>query len=267
MSCRLERATLSHVAGNRALDQLSLTVEPGERVAIIGPSGAGKTTLLRVLSTELKPSVGEVSVLGAVPWSLSRRELQRLRARVGMIHQSPPLPPRQRVITTVAAGRLGQWSLARAMVNLAWPLDRTGVGDALARLDMADSLYSRCDTLSGGQWQRVAVARVLYQEPDLVLADEPVSAMDPRLAAHLIDVLAADSARRGSTLVASLHAVDLALEHFPRIIGLCGGRVVFDGPPSTVSARDLEALYANQKLRPLPGHPEPVPAPAPYPCR
>ncbi|MFC3609291.1 phosphonate ABC transporter ATP-binding protein [Stutzerimonas tarimensis] len=237
-----------HANGQAALQDLNLKIAPGERVAIIGPSGAGKTTLLRLLATGLKPSAGQLRLLDTDPWALSGRARQRLRARIGLIHQAPPLPPRQRVVTAVLAGRLGRQSLARSLLSLIYPLDRHGAREALGRLDLADKLFERCDQLSGGQLQRVGIARVLYQAPELILADEPVSAMDPVLADHTLGVLNREAARRGITLLASLHAVELALAHFPRVIGLRAGRVLFDCPSSDLGQAELAALYANEQL-------------------
>ena len=240
---------LTHANGQAALTDLTLAVAQGERVAIIGPSGAGKTSLLRLLATALQPSSGELRLFGSEPWALSARQRQQLRRRIGLIHQSPPLPPRQRVVTAVLAGRLGHWSLAKALLNLIYPQERQAASAALARLDLSDKLYEHCDQLSGGQLQRVGIARVLYQGAELILADEPVSAMDPVLAGHTLEILSQEAQQRGSTLIASLHAVDLALGHFPRVIGLRDGRVLFDKPSQTVTPADLEALYANAQLQ------------------
>jgi phosphonate transport system ATP-binding protein len=237
-------AGLVHPNGHRALADVTLAVGPGERVALVGPSGAGKTSLLRIAATSVRPSEGSVRMLGEDPWSLAPAALRRLRARVGVVHQSPPIPPRLRVVTAVLAGRIGRWSTARALASLAWPLDAAGAHDALARLDLADRLFDRCDRLSGGQLQRVGLARVLYQSPDLILADEPVSALDPTLADRAIAALVAQSESTGATLVASLHAVDLALRWFPRVVGLRDGTVRFDAPAAEVTPAMLSALYA-----------------------
>lgn len=245
MAVQLQAVHLAHGNGTVALRDINLHIADGEQVAIIGPSGAGKTSLLRLLGTSLQPSSGTLSVLGQQPWQLRARARQQLRAQIGLVHQSPPLPPRQRVVTAVLAGKLGQWSLARSLASLVYPCDSTGAQKSLARLDLADKLFARCGQLSGGQLQRAGIARVLYQAPQLVLADEPVSAMDPVLAAHTLSVLCEDARQRGATLVASLHAVELALAHFPRVIGLRDGRIMFDRSSSTVTAADLAALYAN----------------------
>ncbi len=246
----LRRLSVVRAGGRRALDGIDLAIRPGERVAIIGPSGAGKTTLLRLLATALRQSEGEVEVLGADPWALAAAERRRLRARIGLIHQAPPLPPRQRVVTAVLAGRLGSWPLWKSLASLAYPADIAGAQAVLAKLDLADRVFDRCDRLSGGQAQRVGIARVLYQEPEVILADEPVSALDPALANHAVGVLAAESAARNVTLFASLHAVDLALAHFPRIIGLRDGRVLFDAPAGQVGTDALEQLYAQEGFAP-----------------
>ncbi|GAB3373741.1 phosphonate ABC transporter ATP-binding protein [Azotobacter armeniacus] len=249
MTLNLSGVGLTHANGQVALSDIELKVAPGERVAIIGPSGAGKTSLLRLLATALKPAAGRIEVLGTDPWRLSAAARQRLRARIGLIHQAPPLPPRQRVVTAVLAGRLGQWPLGRSLLNLLHPLDTAGASAALARLDLAEKLFEHCDQLSGGQLQRVGIARVLYQEPELILADEPVSAMDPVLAGHTLAVLNEEAGRRGIALLASLHAVDLALAHFPRILGVREGRLVFDRPAEALTQAELDALYANEQLQ------------------
>ncbi len=252
MSIRLTGVGLTHANGQRALQDVNLTVSPGERLAVIGPSGAGKTSLLRLLATSLRPTTGQLELLGSDPWQLSASARQRLRTRIGLVHQSPPLPPRQRVVTAVSAGRLGQWPLWKALLNLLHPLDAAGARTALARLDIADKLFERCDQLSGGQLQRVGIARVLYQSPDLLLADEPVSAMDPVLAGHTLALLNREADARGIALVASLHAVELAVAHFPRIVGVRNGRILFDLPAAEVSRTALDALYANEQLSSCP---------------
>ncbi|MBF8740026.1 MULTISPECIES: phosphonate ABC transporter ATP-binding protein [Pseudomonas] len=239
----------------RALDAVSLRIDKGERVAIIGPSGAGKSSLLHVMATAIEPSAGRLELLGEQPWALSAGARQRLRARVGLVHQAPPLPPRQRVVTAVLAGRLGQWGTLRGLLNLVYPTDVPGARQALAELGLADKLFVQCGQLSGGQLQRVGIARALYQRPDVLLADEPVSAMDPVLAEHSLALLNRHAQANGVTLVASLHAVELALAHFPRVVGIRDGQVAFDCPAQAVTESLLDALYANEQLSspPSPG--------------
>ena len=246
MSLSLEVAGLVHPNGHRALHGVSLSLERGARAAVIGPSGAGKTTLIRVLGTALKPTGGRVDVLGSDPWQLGSGALRALRARIGVVHQSPPIPPRLRVVSAVLAGRLGTWPAWKALASLLVPGDAVGARDALAALDLGERLFDRCDRLSGGQLQRVGIARVLYQRPDVILADEPVSALDPTLADGAVGALVAASEANGATLVASLHAVDLALKWFPRLIGMREGEVVFDRPTAAVSTAMLHELYATE---------------------
>ena len=261
MSLTFERLGLVHANGHRALRDVSLAVAAGERVAIIGPSGAGKTSLLRIAAVALRPSEGRLEALAVNPWQAAPGALRRLRARIGMVHQAPPIPPRLRVVTAVLAGRLGAWSVRRALLSLAYPSDIEGAREALARLDLADRLFDRCDRLSGGELQRVGIARVLYQQPRLLLADEPVSALDPSLSELAVGQLVAQAQATGATLVASLHAVDLALKWFPRIVGLRAGELVFDRPADEVSAAMLHELYATEGATlPLQGEHAPPPA-------
>lgn len=255
MKLSLEGVGLVHANGHPALRWIDLHVEAGERVALIGASGAGKTTLLRVLAASLRPTGGRLRMAGGDPWAASPAALSQLRARIGHVHQAPPIPPRQRVVTAVLAGRLGQWPLWKSLASLVLPADAEGARRELARLDLADKLFERCDRLSGGQLQRVALARVLYQQPDLLLADEPVSAMDPALSELTVALLNEEASRRGVTLVASLHAVDLALRHFPRVVGVKDGGVLFDLPASQVTEAQLRELYAAEGGLPIAGAP------------
>jgi phosphonate transport system ATP-binding protein len=234
---------------HQALDRVTLEVASGERVAVIGPSGAGKTTLLRVLGTALRPSGGTIALDGADPWALRRTALRSLRARIGTIYQTPPLPPRQRLVTAVLAGRLGAWGFWKGLASLIYPADIAGAREVLARLEIEERLFDRCDRLSGGQLQRVGVARVLYQRPALILADEPVSSLDPQLADLAVGELNREAQGRGVTLVASLHAVDLALKWFPRVLGLRSGVVQFDCPPVRVTEAMLHELYGTEAGR------------------
>lgn len=263
MSLTFDSLDLVHPNGHRALKSVNFTVMAGERIAIIGPSGAGKTSLLRVAAAALRPTRGCIQTLATDPWKLAPRQLKRLRSRIGVIHQSPPIPPRLRVVTAVLAGRLGLWSTGRALLSLAYPCDIDAAHKVLAQLDLGDRLFDRCDRLSGGELQRVGIARTLYQRPDLLLADEPVSALDPSLSNMAIGQLVAQATSHGATLVASLHAVDLALKWFPRIVGLRAGEVAFDRPADQVSEAMLHELYANESLElPLQGAvPPPLVAP------
>ncbi|MCH2222194.1 MAG: phosphonate ABC transporter ATP-binding protein [Dechloromonas sp.] len=248
MSFSLDGVGLTHANGFAALTGISLSADHGECIALIGPSGAGKTSLLSVIGTALAPTAGQGTVLDAplAGRTLRESDLKHLRARIGTVHQAPPIPGRQRTVTAVLAGRLGQWPAWKSLASLLYPMDAPGAKAALERVDLADKLFCRCDQLSGGQLQRVGIARVLYQQPDLILADEPVSALDPALAQATIRLLVADAEARGATLIASLHAVDLALGNFQRIVGVKAGRIAFDLPSERVSDALLRELYAGE---------------------
>ncbi len=247
MSFCLDGVGLTHANGFTALAEISLQAKQGERIALIGPSGAGKTSLLSVIGTALAPTAGRATVLDFADFGqCTAGALRHLRSWIGTVHQAPPIPGRQRVVTAVLAGKLGQWPAWKSLASLLYPLDLPGARAALERVDLAEKLFSRCDQLSGGQLQRVGIARVLYQQPDLMLADEPVSALDPALALATIRLLTADAEARGATLVASLHAVDLALGNFPRIVGVKAGHIVFDLPSEQVTVPMLHELYASE---------------------
>ncbi|MBU1362271.1 MAG: phosphonate ABC transporter ATP-binding protein [Gammaproteobacteria bacterium] len=246
MSFCLNGVGLTHANGFAALKDITLKAEKGERIALIGPSGAGKTSLLSVLGTALAPTAGTAEVLDFGQNFRLTVALAKLRSRIGTVHQAPPIPGRQRVVTAVLAGKLGQWPAWKSLASLLYPLDIPGARTALDRVDLADKLFARCDQLSGGQLQRVGIARVLYQQPELILADEPVSALDPTLALATIRLLVAEAEARGATLVASLHAVDLALGNFSRIVGVRAGQIAFDLPASEVGDSLLHDLYASE---------------------
>ncbi|MDP1533913.1 MAG: ATP-binding cassette domain-containing protein, partial [Rubrivivax sp.] len=223
MKLELDGVSARHPAARAsaapALQPLNLQVAPGEQLAVIGPSGAGKTTLLHVLACALQPLGGRLQLGERLPWSLPRRDLHRLRGELFLAPQVPPLPPRQRVVTAVLAARLPQWGLAASLRSLFYPADIPAAHDALERFDLADKLFERVDRLSGGERQRVGLARTLLAPARLWLIDEPLSALDPQRAQQAIATLTEQAHDAGITLVATLHQVDTALAHFPRIVG------------------------------------------------
>ena len=229
-----------------AVQALSLSVRAGEQLAVIGPSGAGKTTLLHLMACALKPLAGEVLLNARNVWQLPRSALQELRGALFLAPQAPPLPPRQRVVTAVLAGRLPHEGLWTSLRSLFYPVDIPRAERALAGFDMGDKLFDRVDRLSGGERQRVGLARALVSEASLLLVDEPLSALDPTRSQHAIESLTQAARERGATLVATLHHVEMALAHFPRIVGLRDGALVFDLPASAVTRDHLQALYAQQ---------------------
>lgn len=248
MKIELRNASGRHPAARPqdapAVQALSLSVRAGEQLAVIGPSGAGKTTLLHLMACALKPLAGEVLLDGQAAWHLPRSALQTLRGALFLAPQVPPLPPRQRVVTAVLAGRLPHEGLWTSLRSLFYPVDIPRAERALVGFDMADKLFDRVDRLSGGERQRVGLARALVSEARLLLVDEPLSALDPTRSQQAIEMLTQAARERGATLVATLHHVDMALAHFPRIIGLRDGALMFDLPAAAVSRDHLQALYA-----------------------
>ena len=226
-----------------ALTGLNLHLAAGEQVAVIGPSGAGKTTLLQVLACALPPTAGTFTLGGHNPWQLPRSALQRLRGELFLAPQVPPLPPRQRVVTAVLAGRLPTMGLWHSLRSLFYPADIPAAFDALERFDLGAKLFERVDRLSGGERQRVGLARGLLAPARLWLIDEPLSALDPTRSRQAVATLLTGARERGVTLVATLHQVDVALAHFPRVVGMRDGAVAFDLPAAQVTPERLAKLY------------------------
>jgi phosphonate transport system ATP-binding protein len=225
-----------------ALDRVTVRIAPGERVAVVGPSGAGKTTLLSVANTSLAPTTGAIRVLDRDPLLLDTAARRHLRTRIGTMSQRPPLAGPLRVVHQVNAGRLGQWSSMQAMWSLLRPRGVDKTREVLAMLGIEHTLWRRADELSGGELQRVALARLLVQDAELVLADEPVASLDPARSAEVLQLLTQVVAP-GRTVICSLHQFDLAVAMFERVIGLRDGRIVFDLPANEVTADHAAVLY------------------------
>ena len=240
----LRRVTVVGRGDVPRLEWLNLMVEPGERVALIGPSGAGKSTLLSVANGLLAPSSGQVLWQGEAP-ARSHRARRRQQARIGTLWQDLRLIEELSVQQNLNAGRLAAWGWPRALLNLLLPLDTPANAAVLARVDLAPELLGQAvAALSGGQRQRVAIARLLRQDPTLLLADEPLASLDPRLASSLLNLLLAE-ATPPRALLLSLHRPDL-LVGFDRVIGLRAGRLVFD-----VAAGDLRGPAGVARLQEL----------------
>jgi phosphonate transport system ATP-binding protein len=261
MHIQLDHCAARHPASSAnllALQPITLVIKRGEQVAVIGPSGAGKTTLLHVLACAITPAAGALQLERQNPWQLSTPQLHKLRGNLWLAPQVPPLPPRQRVVTAVLAGQLPQMGFWTSLRSLFYPTDIPAAHTALAQFDLADKLFERVDRLSGGERQRVGLARGLVTNAKLWLVDEPLSALDPTRAVQAIETLTKNAKIQGATLVTSLHHVEMALKHFPRIVGLKDGELAFDLPASEVTPDRLTALYA-QHLDELHGAaPEPA---------
>ncbi|MBU3724445.1 MAG: ATP-binding cassette domain-containing protein [Burkholderiaceae bacterium] len=230
-----------------AVGDLSLSIASGEQVALIGPSGAGKTTVLNLIGAALKPALGHVMLDDQDPWLLSTAQLQRLRGKLFYAPQTPPLPPRQRVVTALMAGRLPNMSLLESLAQLVYPRHIGQALEALAAFDLSEKVWDRVDRLSGGERQRVGLARALMSSASLWLVDEPLSALDPTRARQAITTLTQQARARHVTLITTLHQVDVATAEFPRVIGLRDGRLAFDLPSSQVTKSVLAQLYAQHE--------------------
>jgi phosphonate transport system ATP-binding protein len=225
------------------LQDITFSIAPGERVAVIGPSGAGKTTLFRLLCAVLQPSTGRIMALGQDTRRLRGRRLRLLRRQIGLLYQRDNLIPQLRVVHNVLMGRLGDWWLPRALLSLFWPQDLAVAKAALQQVELAEKLWSMPGELSGGQQQRVAIARLMVQRPQVMLADEPVSALDLRLGREIIELLSSLATRSGATLLVNLHTLELLQGHFERVIALKDGRIFWQGPPAAISRELLLDLY------------------------
>ena len=247
MKVTLDQVVVRHPAARpgtgAALGPLSLAFRAGEQVAVIGPSGAGKTTLLHTLACALRPASGRVLLDDVDPWQLSPAALRKERGTLFLAPQVPPLPPRQRVVTAVLAGRLPHMGLLASLRSLFVPSGLAEAHAALAHFDLGEKLFDRVDRLSGGERQRVGLARALLASPRLLLVDEPLSALDPARAGQAVEALADAARERGATLVCTLHDVAMALRHFPRVIGLRDGVLQFDARSQDVDADRLQDLY------------------------
>jgi phosphonate transport system ATP-binding protein len=232
--------------GADALADVNLSIARGERVAFIGPSGAGKSTLLRVLNTTALPTSGALHIDGRDVARAGDRELRRIRRRIATIYQQYHLVPQLSVLDNVRAGRVGRWGMWRTLLPFVPGAEKRAVYAVLERVGIPEKLYERVDRLSGGQQQRVAIARAVYQEPEVLLADEPLAALDPPRAEKLLQLLL-ELAGEGRTFCITSHDLDLVLQHFPRVVGLRDGRVAFDCPSREISAAMVGQLYASPR--------------------
>ena len=239
-----ELQNVTHIFGSlRALTNVNLSIEAGERVALVGPSGAGKSTLLALLNGSLLPTQGAVKVLGRKTAALSSRARREMQCEIGTIYQQFHLVDSLSVIHNVNAGHLGRWSLLKSVASLVHPLEVETATRVLDQVGIAEKIYERTDSLSGGQQQRVALARVLVQNPTAILADEPISNLDPERGREMMDLLRELCGALNKTLVVSLHAVEFARAYCQRVIGLRHGSVMFDLPVRQLTQDTIDALY------------------------
>ncbi len=237
--------------GTPALDRVSATIHPGQFVAVIGRSGAGKTTLLRCLARALKVDAGAIRVGDVDLSTLEGRALREHRARVGMIYQQFNLVRRLRVIDNVLIGRLPHlagWRRWAAIARCFAAAERAIALRCLAHVGLVDRVWQRADTLSGGEQQRVAIAKILAQDPQVILADEPVASLDVMNGRLVMDTLRRIAAAAGLTVVATLHHVDYARAYADRVLGLRDGSLVFNGPPGELTDAMLTDIFGEYPM-------------------
>ena len=232
--------------GVKGLSHINLTINDGEFVSIIGLSGAGKSTLLRSVNRLNDVTEGEITIDGVSLTKAGKKELRRIRRRIGMIAQQFNLVKRSTVQKNVLSGRLGYYSTWKSILGLFSKEDYERTKDALERVDLQDKLHSRCDELSGGQQQRVSIARTLVQQADIILADEPVASLDPVTTQKIMKDLQNINTTLGKTVIVNIHSVELARSFSTRIIALKAGEIVFDGAPEELTDERLIAIYGRK---------------------
>jgi phosphonate transport system ATP-binding protein len=245
---------VSKAYGNSlAVRDVNLTIERGSFVGVIGRSGAGKSTLLRMINRLTDPSSGEIIFDGSNVTALKGHDLRAWRRSCAMIFQQFNLVGRMDVLTNVLTGRLAHASHLKSLLNIWSDKDKAMALAALEQFDMAALAGQRVDQLSGGQQQRVAICRALVQEPDIILADEPIASLDPRNTKAVMDALLRINRHFGITILCNLHSLDLARTYCDRLVGMSAGEVVFDAAPAALTdsvARDLYGLEAGEVLTP-----------------
>ncbi|HWB88502.1 MAG TPA: phosphonate ABC transporter ATP-binding protein [Acidimicrobiia bacterium] len=246
---QVEHLTKVYESGTVALEDVSFEVPDGQFLAVIGLSGSGKSTLLRCVNRLIEPTEGRILWNGEDVTAASQEDLRRYRRRVGMVFQHFNLVHRSRVLTNVLAGRLGYTNPAMSLINRFSKADVSTALDQLGRVGLKDKARSRADELSGGQQQRVGIARALMQEPEMILADEPVASLDPVLAHSIMRYLELINTEDHVTVLCSLHFLDLVHKYSDRAIALNEGKLVFDGQPSDIDDERFKQIYGQEAER------------------
>lgn len=246
---RVEHLTKVYDDGTVALRDVSFEVPDGEFLAVIGLSGSGKSTLLRCINRLIDPTEGRILWDDEDITAASQEDMRRIRRRIGMVFQHFNLVSRSKVITNVLAGRLGYTSPALAVVNRFSKADRDRAMERLARVGLETKANNRAEDLSGGQQQRVGIARAMMQEPEMILADEPVASLDPVLAHSIMQYLETINREDGVTVLCSLHFLDLVHRYGQRVVALNEGRLVFEGLPSRIDDQMFKDIYGQEAER------------------
>ncbi len=232
--------------GTKALNNVNLTIDQGEMVAIIGLSGAGKSTLIRLINKMIPVTSGQCIVDGTDVMKLSGSKLRKFRRNIGMVFQSFNLVNRTSVIKNVLAARVADMNFFQTLLGLYTKEDKMLALESLDRVGILEKAYQRADQLSGGQQQRVALARCLAQNPKIILADEPVAALDPVTANMVMEDFVNINKELNISILINIHHVDIALKYCDRIIGVRAGEIVYDGPSKDVTTEVLEMIYGRQ---------------------
>ena len=243
---KIEKLSKIYDSGTYALQDVSLVIEPGEFVVVLGKSGSGKSTLLRCINRLVEPTSGRIFLNETEITGASPSRLRELRKKIGMVFQQYNLVERFSVQTNVLSGKLASMSNIASLLNLFPEADVEKSRQVLNRLGLAGNDLKRSDKLSGGQQQRVGLARALMQNPELILADEPVSSLDPATSNQIMDLLAEFNEKDGMAVICNLHLPSLAKAYGSRIIVLSKGRIVYDGSPTDLSEDKLNSFYNSQ---------------------
>ena len=242
----IEKLAKSYRAGKPVLREVSLSFEKSEVVAIIGPSGTGKSTLIRCVNRLVEPTSGQILLDGQDLVQLSRRALRSARRRIGMVFQEYNLVERLSVMENLLTGRLGYMNALSAWLRRFPQADIERAWDLLQVVGLQDFASQRADALSGGQRQRVGIARALMQQPQLILADEPTSSLDPKTSVEIMTLLAGIAREQDMPVIVNMHDVELAKRFAQRIVGMAGGRVIYDGAPAGLSDDMLRQIYGGE---------------------
>lgn len=245
---RFENVSKTYPNGVKGLKNVTLDIEQGEFVAIIGLSGAGKSTLIRTINRMHDITGGKLTVDGTDVSSLKGKELRRFRRKIGMIFQSFNLVTRSTVIKNVLTSDVPDMPWYKTLFGMYTKEQKLAALECLDKVGILDKAYTRCDQLSGGQQQRVALARTLNQNPTIILADEPVAALDPITAKVVMSDFLRINKEMNITILINIHHVDLALEYASRVIGIRDGEIVFDGPTKDVTPEILDVVYKGNSV-------------------
>lgn len=243
---QVNNVSKDYKGGTKALKNVNFSVKEGEFISIIGPSGAGKSTLLRCINRMIEATEGNVIFNNIDVGSIKKKELRSLRTQIGMIFQHYNLVDRLSVIENVLHGRLGYKSTLAGVIGKYTEEEKIQSFKILEKLGLEDQAYKRCDQLSGGQKQRVGIARALVQNPKLILCDEPIASLDPSASKIIMDHLKNINKEMGITCILNLHQVDVALKYSDRIIGINGGKTVFNGKPSDITKEQIHEIYGSE---------------------